>query len=103
MFGQGAKEMGLVGIDEMVGRAVDYAVDKQRRIMITDDNLDNWFTYHSPTQEQLPKFQAIRDAGKALATTIRDNSPASADQTAAIRLVRDACMTANAAIACGGK
>jgi hypothetical protein len=70
---------------------------------ITVADLDNWFTYHSPTAEQLPRYQAIRDSGKALAKTILENTPASADQTAAIRKVREACMTANQAIACGGK
>jgi hypothetical protein len=71
--------------------------------MITKENLENWFTYHAPTPDQLPKFQAIREAGLNLAQTIVDNSPASADQTAAIRLIREACFTANASIACGGK
>lgn len=70
---------------------------------ITPDQLDNWFTYHSPTPEQLPQFQAIREAGKRLAEAIVDNSPPSADQTAAIRLVREACFTANSAIACQGR
>jgi hypothetical protein len=70
---------------------------------ITEEQLTNWFTYHSPTPEQLPKFEAIRTMGYMLAKTILDNSPASADQTAAIRLIREACMTANAAIACDGK
>jgi hypothetical protein len=68
--------------------------------MITDQDIDNWFTYHSPTPEQLPKYQAIREAGKHLAKTIMDNTPSSADQSAAIRLVREAVMTANASIAC---
>ena len=70
---------------------------------ITDDNLRNWFSYHSPSPEQLPKYQAIRDAWLALAATIVKKSPPSADQTAAVRKVREACMTANAAIACGGQ
>jgi len=70
--------------------------------MITAEQLQNWFTYHSPSQEQLPKYQAIREAGLNLAQVIVANSPASADQTVAIRLIREACMTANAAIACGG-
>lgn len=65
--------------------------------------LDNWFTYHSPDAEQLPKYQAIRDAAKNLAQVIVNNTPPSADQSAAIRLVREAGMTANAAIACGGQ
>jgi len=71
--------------------------------MITKENLDNWFTYHSPSAEQLPKYQAIREAGAALAETIVVNSPASADQTAAVRSVRLAVMQANAAIACDGQ
>lgn len=71
--------------------------------ILTDEVLQNWFTYHSPTPEQLPKYQAIRDAGFALAKTIVDNSPASADQTAAVRKVREACWSANASIACGGQ
>ena len=71
--------------------------------MIVHEDIENWFTYHSPSTEQLPKYQAIRDAGKSLAHTILINTPTSADQTAAIRKVREAVMTANAAIACGGK
>ena len=70
---------------------------------ITNDQLENWFTYHSPTPDQLPKYQAIREAGKALASVILANTPPSADQTDAIRKVREACMTANASIACGGQ
>lgn len=68
--------------------------------MITLVDLDNWFTYHRPTAEQLPKFDAINVAAKALAKVILENTPPSADQSAAIRLVREARMTANAAIAC---
>jgi hypothetical protein len=72
--------------------------------MITAEQLDNWFTYHAPTgQPQVDAYQRIREAGKALATAIVESSPASADQTAAVRHVREAVMTANAAIACGGK
>jgi hypothetical protein len=69
---------------------------------ITQENLNNWFTYHSPTPEQLPKYQAIREAALNLAQVIVANTPASADQTAAIRKIREAAMTANASIACGG-
>lgn len=69
---------------------------------LSDDQLKNWFTYHSPSPDQLPKYQSIREAGYELAVAIRDNAPASADATAAIRKVREAVMTA-AAIACGGQ
>lgn len=71
--------------------------------MIALDHLDNWFMYHTPTPEQIPKYEVIREAGKHLAQVIMDNTPSSADQTAAIRKVREAVMTANAAIACDGK
>lgn len=63
--------------------------------------LDNWFTYHSPKPTDLIGYQAIREAGKYLATSIMLNCPPSADRTAAIRKVREAVMTANASIACG--
>lgn len=71
--------------------------------MIPQEQLDNWFTYHSPTPDQLPKYKAIRDAGKTFAAEIVSNAPDCADTTAAVRKVREAVMTANQAIACGGK
>lgn len=68
--------------------------------MISQAQLDNWFTYHSPSSDQLPKYQAIREAGRILAEAIVANAPDSADRTAAVRKVREAVMTANQAIAC---
>jgi hypothetical protein len=66
-------------------------------------DINNIFTYHSPTPEQIPKYEAIRAKAKELGQVIVDNTPACADQTAAIRLLREAVMTANAAIALDGK
>ena len=66
------------------------------------DSINEWFVYHAPTGDQPAKYVAIREAGKALALAIVDNTPGCADQSAAIRKVREAVMTANAAIACGG-
>ena len=66
-------------------------------------DLNHIFKYHSPRPEQLPKYEAIREAGKNLAIIILAETPAGADQTAAIRKVREAVMTANAAIALDGK
>jgi hypothetical protein len=65
--------------------------------------LDNWFSYHAPSPDQLPKYAAIRSAALAFANVINENVPDSADKSAAMRLIREAAMTANAAIACGGK
>ena len=66
-------------------------------------DLDHIFKYHSPTPEQLPKYEAIRAAAKVFAAVVIENTPRSADQTAAIRLLREAVMTANASIALGGR
>jgi hypothetical protein len=68
--------------------------------MITPADLENWFTYHQPTGDQPSRYKAIREAALHFAKTIVDNTPSSADQTAAVRKVREAAMTANQAIAC---
>ena len=70
---------------------------------VTDEQLHHWFTYHAPSGSQLEAYQAVRDAGKAFATVIRDHCPPGPDTTTAIRKVREAVMTANAAIACDGR
>ena len=46
---------------------------------------------------------SIREAAKTLARTILENTPTSADQNAALRHVREAVFTANAAIAVNEK
>ena len=71
--------------------------------LISEKDVENWFTYHKPTEEQIPKYQAIREAGKALAEAIRIHCPDSADRSAALRKARESVMTANASIACGGR
>jgi hypothetical protein len=71
--------------------------------MIMPDDLENWFRYHAPTEGQPERYEQIRAAGKAFAETIVRLTPPSADQTAAVRKIREAVYTANAAIACGGR
>lgn len=66
----------------------------------TLENLDELFTYHPPTPATIPKFNAINEASKALAKVILETCPDCADRSAAIRLVVNARMTANASIAC---
>lgn len=63
-------------------------------------DLDNWFVYHPPSPEQVPTFEAIRDAGYQMAETIMQQVPPSPDRTVAIRHIRDAVMNANASLAC---
>lgn len=64
--------------------------------------IEELFTYHSPDAEQQIRYETIRDAAKHLALVILKNTPRGADQTAAIRKLREAVMTANAAIALRG-
>ncbi len=66
----------------------------------TQADIDNWFTYHAPTPEQLIQYGEIRTAAKIFAETINRHVPAGADKTAAMRKLRDTVMAANAAIAC---
>jgi len=65
--------------------------------------VENIFSYHAPTPEQIPKYETLRAAAKIFALAVLANTPASADQTAAIRKIREAVMTANAAIALDGQ
>lgn len=61
--------------------------------------LDNLFSYHKPFGDQPERCEAIRAGARELARVILQNTPKSADQSAAIRKLREAVMTANAAIA----
>lgn len=65
--------------------------------------LDHVFKYHAPTADQPEKYEALRSAAKQFAATIQELAPACADQSAALRHVREALMTANAAISLDGK
>ena len=66
---------------------------------MTSEELDRLFTYHPPTQGQIPRYQAIRQAGRMFAQVLVNNVPVGADLSAAIRLIRQAVWTANAGIA----
>jgi hypothetical protein len=66
-------------------------------------DLDHVFAYHAPTSETLTKYNELRDAAKDFAAAIQRLTPSCADQSAAIRHVREALMTANAAIALEGR
>jgi hypothetical protein len=66
-------------------------------------DLDNLFTYHAPINDQQERYVALRAKAKELAELIVGSCPPSADTTAAIRLLREAIMTANTSIACSEK
>jgi hypothetical protein len=60
---------------------------------------EHLFTYHPPRPDQLPRYHAIREAGKAMAHVIIDNAPSGPDRSVALRSIREAVMNANSAIA----
>lgn len=60
---------------------------------------DDLFRYHPPTEEQKAKYDAINKAAKDFFKVVHANCPQSPDRTAAVRLIREARMTANASIA----
>jgi hypothetical protein len=66
-------------------------------------DLSHIFSYHAPQGNQLERYNKLRTAALVFAQAIVDNAPAGADQTAAVRHVREAVMTANAAIALDGR
>lgn len=60
------------------------------------------FSYHKPEGDQPAQYERIRAAAFEFAKTIVENTPRCADQSAAIRHVREAVMTANASVALKG-
>lgn len=76
--------------------------ERDRAVAAMCSKLDAWFVYHPATPEQALRYEALRRAAREFADAIVYHTPPSADQTAALRKVREAVFTANAAIACGG-
>lgn len=69
---------------------------------VTIHNAAEVVRYHRPTEAQVVQHEAVASASENLIRVILENSPKCADQTAAIRKVREAKMTASAAIALEG-
>lgn len=66
---------------------------------MSNNMLNEFFTYHAPKADQVGRYKSIRSAGKMFAQEIMKSCPNCSDRSAAIRKVREAVMTANAAIA----
>lgn len=77
--------------------------DEQSAKIKPNLDVEHVFRYHTPTPDQLPKYEALRGKAKEFAQAIIDLTPMCADQSAALRHVREAVMTANASIALGGR
>lgn len=68
--------------------------------MITQEDLDNWFTYHAPKGDQVGRYENMRTSAKFFAEQVVALTPPGPDQDAAIRKLREVVMLANASIAC---
>jgi len=73
--------------------ANDFVTPRQQAI------LDS-FDYHRPSPEQSARIEGNRYAFKQCALTVIANTPEGPDQTAALRQLHEAMMTANKGIAC---
>lgn len=67
--------------------------------MITQEDLNNRFTYHSPKNDQQNRYVIMRDHAKELVEFIVNNTPDSREQALAITNLEQAIFWANAAIA----
>ena len=66
------------------------------------EKLDVIFKYHAPTPDDAVAYEKLRSEARNFAKAVLELTPPCADQSAAIRLIREAVMTANAAIALHG-
>lgn len=68
--------------------------------MVSTNDLNNWFTYHPPIGDQQERYVKLREKAKEFAQLILECTPACADQTAALRKLRETVMAVNQTIAC---
>ena len=88
-------------IDSRTAAQLERGVDARRRAYIPAD-LDEVFRYHAPNPEQQKCYADIRVIAKAFASMVLESTPPCNDQTAAIDLIREAAMRANAAVSLKG-
>ena len=69
----------------------------------TDFDPEYVFSHHSATPEKLKKYEAIHEGAKRFAAIILAHTPVSADQRAALQLLRETSMIACAAVSLDGR
>lgn len=60
---------------------------------------ENNFKYHPPKNDQMPRYEEIRNAAKLFAQLINNLTPQSREQSLAFTAIEEAVYHANAAIA----
>ena len=69
----------------------------------TDFDPEYVFAHHSASPEKLAHYEAIHAGAKVFAQVLLAHTPPSEDQSAALRLLREAAMIACAAVALDGR
>lgn len=67
--------------------------------MATDALIEQNFTYHKPTPEQIERMIVIRGAAKDMAYVLKENMPLSHEAAVAMERLNEVVMWANAGIA----
>lgn len=62
-------------------------------------NIEKNFTYHPPKDDQVNRYQCLRDTGKGFAMLIDSACPDSREKSLALTKLEECVMWANAAIA----
>jgi ABC-type sugar transport system substrate-binding protein len=73
---------------------------------LTDEQkarVEHLFTYQPPKPQDIEKYTLLRKAAKDFAEVLLTVTPSCADQSSAIRAIREAVAWGNAAIALEGK
>ena len=66
---------------------------------MTNEQIENTFTYHRPFGNQPQRYEDIRNEAKSLAKTIQEACPESREKSLALTNLQQAVMWANASIA----
>jgi hypothetical protein len=99
VMGKAESELEIVGKPQGITGAATPNAAAQQNAHAQGFDVDHLFTYHPPTPDQLERYESIRAAARVFAHVILLNTKPSADQAAAIRLLRECVMTGNASIA----
>lgn len=89
-------------LDEAFAPATEPTTRQKFAAMTPDQQRDFVLTYQPPREDQIPKFVAVRNGIEAAYKAVEENCPPCADRSHTLRLLRDARMWANAAIALDG-
>lgn len=66
---------------------------------MTEEQIDNIFTYHAPTGDQAQRYEALRSLGRTFARYLNEVCPESREKSIALTKLQECVQMANASIA----